>query len=309
MDSMKLKDFRPDISNFNSGENFSHHKDLNTLKINKLSNRITIISIIIPCLVGAILAFAYLDMKGRVVDSNVTKQSQFDKISQLSEEKLNSLDVKIAKNKFALENTLPQLEKKTLSLEEQISKITRSTADSQTTKIQFKKLAKQIANNANQDKTTILTIERINKENKLLIEKNKTQFNKIAQQIKKETSLFKKKFNARIAALSGDDQQMGELRKDFSLLDKKYRNLEHESISQATLDKKITQLKTDLDNHMNTIDNKIITLNKNLVANILRLQKDIDQLSNISQNSNRPKPQVNIDSSESMNIEEKPLTQ
>ena len=324
---MNLKDFKPDISNFDSGEKSLkdsdsqvsasiYHEEINTLKIEKLSNRVTIISIIIPCLIGAILVFAYLDMKERVFDVDATKQSQVDKISQQLEEKLNALDVKIAKNRFDLDNKLPEFDKKSVSLEGQITKLARLKADSETINAQFAKLEnqftkieKRVANNANQDKTTLLAIEGINEQTLSAFKENKTQFDKTAQQIKNEADLLKNQFNARLLELSDYDQQIGELRKDFSLMDKRYKNLETESTSQAIVDKQIKQLENDLNNLMNTLDSRIETLNQKLVANISRLQKDIDQLSNRPSDSTEPKPQINIDSSKSGTIEEKPLKQ
>ncbi len=324
---MNLKDFKPDISNFDSGEKSLkdsdsqvsasiYHEEINTLKIEKLSNRVTIISIIIPCLIGAILVFAYLDMKERVFDVDATKQSQVDKISQQLEEKLNALDVKIAKNRFDLDNKLPEFDKKSVSLEGQITKLARLKADSETINAQFAKLEnqftkieKRVANNANQDKTTLLAIEGINEQTLSAFKESKTQFDKTAQQIKNEADLLKNQFNARLLELSDYDQQIGELRKDFSLMDKRYKNLETESTSQAIVDKQIKQLENDLNNLMNTLDSRIETLNQKLVANISRLQKDIDQLSNRLSDSTEPKPQINIDSSKSGTIEEKPLKQ
>jgi len=50
-------------------------------------------------------------------------------------------------------------------------------------------------------------------------------------------------------------------------------------------------------------------LDQKLVANISRLQKDIDQLSNRSSKTKKLKTQINIDSSKSVTIKEKPLTQ
>ncbi len=77
MDSMDLKDFNPDNQDFDSDNEITdsiYHQEINSLKIDKLSNRVTIISIIIPCLIGAILIFAYLDMKERVVGADLTKK-------------------------------------------------------------------------------------------------------------------------------------------------------------------------------------------------------------------------------------------
>lgn len=317
---MNLKDFKPDNSNFDSGEEslkdsdsqvsaLIYHEEINSLNIDKLSNRVTIISIIIPCLIGAILVFAYLDMKERMFDVDVTKQSQVNKISQQLEEKLNALDVKIAKNKFDLDNNLPGFHKKNTSLEAQIAKLASSKVDTETINAQLDKLTKQVTDNTNQDKITLQTIERINEQTLLTLKTNNTQFDTIAQQIKTEIELFKKEFNARLLELSDDDQQIGELRKNISLMDKKYKNLESESVSQTIVDRKITQMENDLNNRMNTLDSLIETLNQKLEANISRLQKDIDQLSNRSSDSTKPKPQINIDSSKSGTIEEKPLKQ
>jgi len=324
---MNLKDFKPDISNFDSGEKSLkdsdsqvsaaiYHEEINSLNIDKLSNRVTIISIIIPCLIGAILVFAYLDMKERVFDVDVTKQSQVDKISKQLEEKLNALDVKIAKNRFDLDNKLPEFDKKSVSLEGKITKIASLKADSETinaqfTKLenQFAKIAKKVVNNANQDKTMLLAIEGINEQSLAAFKESKTQFDTIVRKIKNETDLLNNEFKARLLELSDYDQQIGELRKNISLMDKKYKNLENESVSQTIVDRKITQMENGLNNRMNTLDSLIETLNQKLVANISRLQKDIDQLSNKSSKSTKPKQQINTDSSKSVTIEEKPLTQ
>ena len=140
---MDLKDFKPDNQDFDSDDEITdstYHQEINSLKIDKLSNRVTIISIIIPCLIGAILIFAYLDMKERVVGAYLTKKNQFEKISQQLEEKLNALDVKIAKNRFNFDNKLPELEKKNISLEGQIAKLSTLKADNKNIKSLFPKL-------------------------------------------------------------------------------------------------------------------------------------------------------------------------
>ena len=55
-DDGSLEDDKPGIE----GEMFQ--QEANTLKIEKLSQRVTIISVIIPCIIIAILAFVYLDI-------------------------------------------------------------------------------------------------------------------------------------------------------------------------------------------------------------------------------------------------------
>ncbi|MCK5837659.1 MAG: hypothetical protein KAH09_10365 [Desulfobacula sp.] len=326
---MNLKDFRPDHPNFDTREKApkikgrkipasTYHEEINTLKIDTLSNRVTIISIIIPCLIGAIFIFAYLDITERVVDVDQTKQSQVERVSQQVEEKLNALDVKIARNRYDLENQLPVLNTKTVSLEGQMLKLTSSKADAKSINDQFDKLKKRVDNNANQDKTTLQTFERINKETLSTIKKNQALFDTTAQQIKKDITLFKEEFDVRLLELSHYDEQIGALRKALSLLAKKYNRLEQETISSATLDERLTPLKTNLTHQIKTIDQQVDTLNRKLTANISRLQKDLDLLMNtpLPKTSTqktpplfKPTPQINIDSSDAVKIEQKSLVQ
>ena len=313
MAAAKLKDFRPDHTDLNSENDqlkkgaggipaSTYHEEINTLKIDKLSNRVTIISIIIPCLIGAILVFAYLDMKERVVDVDLTKQSQVDRISQQLEEKLNALDVRIAKNRYDLDNQLPELSQKDRTIEGQIAKLTATKADNDTITAQFSKLEKQISSNAKQDKTNLQTIERIKKETFSSIQKNQTHFDTSARQIKDEITLFKEEFDARLLELSDYEQQIGELRKDLSLLDKKIKKVEQDNLTQLSLDRQTIMLRKELAQKLNTLDQKVTT-------NISRMQRDLDHLLKTSSNKTKPAPQINIDSTGSVNIEEELLAE
>ena len=316
MDSMDLKDFKPDNQDFDSDDEITdstYHQEINSLKIDKLSNRVTIISIIIPCLIGAILIFAYLDMKERVVGADLTKKNQFEKISQQLEEKLNALDVKIAKNRFNFDNKLPELEKKNISLEGQIAKLSTLKADNKNIKSLFSKIENRIDNNTNQNKTTGLVIQKMNKQTLAAIKNNKIEFKKATQEIKEYTKLFKKEFDARLVELSNYEQQIGELRKNISLLDKKYKKIDQDHRTQTNLNQetseKIYELEDSVKALTKNLNGQLTTLNQRLTANISRLQKDIDLILQAAPKSNKPKPQINIDSSGSVEIKEESLTQ
>ncbi len=305
MDSMGLKDFNPDNQEFDSDDEITgsiYHQEINSLKIDKLSNRITIISIIIPCLIGAILIFAYLDMKERVVGADLTKKTQFETISQQLEEKLNALDVKIAKNRFNFDNKLPELEKKNISLEGQIAKLSTLKADNKNIKSLFSKIENRIDNNTNQNKTAGLAIKN-----------NKIELDKTTQKIKANTKLFKKEFDARLVELSNYEQQIGELRKNISLLDKKYKKIDQDHGIQTNLNKKsnekIYELESSVKALAKKLNDQLRTLNNRLTANISRLQKDIDLILQITPKTNKPRPQINIDSSGPVDIKEESLTQ
>jgi len=104
---MGLKDFHSDASALSEEDedsiaSSSYLQELNTLKIDKLSNRVSIISIMLPVLIGVVMFFIYLDIKEQVVDADISKTSQVETLTRRAEEKLNALDVRIAKNRFDL---------------------------------------------------------------------------------------------------------------------------------------------------------------------------------------------------------------
>lgn len=256
MDDNSLGNFRSDVSNLSDDEETGdadiqasmYHQEINTLKIEKLSQRITIISVIIPCIIIAILAFAYIDMKERVVDVDQTQGSQVAKIAKALEEKLNALDVRIAKATFDLDEKLALIEKKSQALENQAARMSSTKADSKSVEKALAKLAKlekQIKANAGQDKSTLAAMERINRQLQAGIKENNVQFKSKSDQIKDEIQLFKEEFDARLLELSAYEQQIAELTKTTSLYDKKLKTLNQEI--GADTDKKLAQVRQALE--------------------------------------------------------------
>ena len=256
MDDNSLGNFRSDVSNLSDDEDTGdadiqatmYHQEINTLKIEKLSQRITIISVIIPCIIIAILAFAYIDMKERVVDVDQTQGSQVAKIAKALEEKLNALDVRIAKATFDLDEKLALIEKKSQALENQAARMSSTKADSKSVEKALAKLAKlekQIKANAGQDKSTLAAMERINRQLQAGIKENNVQFKSKSDQIKDEIQLFKEEFDARLLELSAYEQQIAELTKTTSLYDKKLKTLNQEI--GADTDKKLDQVRQALE--------------------------------------------------------------
>lgn len=310
MNSANLRDFHPDQQDIDAGSELgssSYRQDIQTLKIDKLSNRVTIISIIIPCIIGAILLFAYLDMKERVVDVDLTKKSQFEQMSSQIEERINGMDVKVAQNKFELDKQLPAFEKKMVAVEGLIAKLNTEKADNHKTADQISKIRKQITNNANQGKKTLDLVERVKKQALAAAQKNKTaittnqnsikesrtRFDKTAEkigstveqveltaaQIREEASIYKEEVDLKLLELSDFEEQIAVLRKNVSLLDKKFNKLD---MDYTTLNK----LNKELD-----------ALNQRLTENISSIQKDVDKLHTSKAAPEKPKPQINIDPS------------
>lgn len=212
-------------------------QEANTLRIEKLSQRVTIISVIIPCIIIAILAFVYMDITEKVVDVDQTQANQMAQMAQVSQDlkiKLNALDVRIAKATHALDEKLTTLETKRQALENQTAKMSAAKVDLKAMEAALAKLDKRINTNADQDKSTLATTERMNQELLSSIDKNSSNFKAVSGQIKKEFRLFKEEFDTSLLELSAYEQKIAQLTKDTSLLGKK-------------LDKNLSRLRQDLE--------------------------------------------------------------
>ncbi len=316
MDSMNLKDFNSRHRHIDSNNDISssaYHEEINTLRIDKLSNRITIFSIIIPCMIGAILIFAYLDMKERVVDSDLSKKSQYEDISKQLEEKLNALDVRIAKNRFDVENRLPELDKKDSTLEGQIAKLSAEKADNKNIQEHFSKIKKRLDKSDNQAETMNLAMKKNHRQNIAAIKKNKSQINKANAVVNKEIKLFKEKIEARLNELYGFKQKIGQLGEEINQFDEKYQKLEQDNREQAEREavvmNKISELETFLEIETDKLYKQLKELNQRVTANISRLEnKDINDPA-AALESDKPEPEITVESSAPVKIEEESLTQ
>ncbi|WP_321417355.1 hypothetical protein [uncultured Desulfobacter sp.] len=226
-------------------------QEANTLKIEKLSQRVTIISVIIPCIIIAILTFVYLDITEKVGDADQTQANQMAQVSQDLEIKLNALDVRIAKATHELDEKLTSLETKRQALENQTAKMSAAKVDLKTMEAALIKLDKRIKANADQNKSTLATTERINRELLSAIDKSSSDSKSVSVQIQKEFRLFKEEFDARLLELSAYEQRMAQLVKDTSLLNKKLDQLKKETAD--SLDKKIGLLKQDLEKQISEV--------------------------------------------------------
>jgi len=191
------------------------------------------------------------------VDVDTTKKLQVEKIAQNLEEKFNSLDLRIAKIKFDFDQQLPLMTKKEQELENQVAKMSASKADSKTIQRALTALGKKVQKNTAQNKSTLAAMKASNLKLVTSITKNNSQFKKNTGQIKSDITLFKEKFDARLLELSAYEEQIGQLRKTVSLLDKKLKAFELDGLSKNQLDKRFFKVQQSLEKMIQNLDEKL----------------------------------------------------
>ncbi len=103
-----------------------HQNELRELKIEKLGQRVTLLTFLIPCMIGIILVITYLDIKDRVTRSHDTGAIGVQKLSKDLVSKFSSLSLEQAKIKDIQAKKLPELEKSAAFLKSRITKLQKS---------------------------------------------------------------------------------------------------------------------------------------------------------------------------------------
>ncbi|MCP3955138.1 MAG: hypothetical protein GY697_23400 [Desulfobacterales bacterium] len=96
------------------------------LKLEKLTQKVTIISILLPILIGVILVISYMDIKSRVTTVQDTGESGVQSLSQNLESRFSSLSVKFAALEEAFTRTIEKMDKSQLSLQKRVKEAEKS---------------------------------------------------------------------------------------------------------------------------------------------------------------------------------------
>ncbi len=96
------------------------------LRLEKLTQKVTIISILLPVLIGVILIISYLDIKSRVSTVQDTGESGVQSLSQNLESRFSSLSVKFAALEEAFAEKSKQMDKAQLSLQKRLKEAEKS---------------------------------------------------------------------------------------------------------------------------------------------------------------------------------------
>jgi hypothetical protein len=86
MAEKKPPEFRFNADDQEAGE--FYHEEMKDLRVEKLSQRITLISILLPCLIAVVIYFGYRDLAGRVHQGRDSRNLEVQKLSKQMENDL-----------------------------------------------------------------------------------------------------------------------------------------------------------------------------------------------------------------------------
>ncbi len=239
MNENNKSDFKIGIDD--EGPDPQFQEEMENIKIEKLSSRITFISILIPCLLGIIIFLAYLDIKKRVTTVHDTGTMEVQSLSKDLEAKLSSLSSQYKQ----LENLLPKIENNISSLQAEIEEAETAIRYIRSArKIDNKRLKNSISEIEKKSSTISNNLKNVSSELKTI----DTDFNKKLANLSKTAD----KISIELNKLKSDIAKLSSVTIDKKTLDSALKN------EQKLYDQKLDQLKRN-------IEKKIISISSTQV--------------------------------------------
>ncbi len=170
-----------------------YQEEMKDLRVEKLNQRVTIITILLPCLIGVILFIAYRDLTGRVSQSEFSGSKEIQALSVELEEKFKNIAAQFTEVQNSLDEKITSLEKKIIALNENLNKLNEIDTN--------------IKQNLNKSDTTLQTIS-------------------AAKVDKKEHAAAIEKINNSLVLIRKDLEALAPVNKDIASLSSEMKTLE-----------------------------------------------------------------------------------
>lgn len=253
-------------------------------RLEKLSIRVTLISILVPVLIFVIFTVAYLDMKSRIFSMHDTGVDELQKLSRDLESKFSSLSVRFAKFEDSFserEASLKVIEesfsKKIVPMEKAVSALETSMKDVQKnikeSEIKIRELMATQANKIDKKEfdANFSVVEKSLKSAQKDMETLMPQLKALDANVKNELKLLtdylakeKRRFDDAAGASDALSEDMKSVQSQFQVLSKKADGFVHADQLPLAVEKARLKLKVALDEAVMKMQNRIDVLERQI---------------------------------------------
>ena len=237
----------------NDIEGAMYMEEINSIRIEKLGNRITIFFILLPCFIAIALFFAYMDINEKLATVNTTGKTEVKTISDTLESKINSMIVDMAKLKHLLDIKLPEMKKATDSLNNEIVKFASLKADKNYVKNEQKKITASVdilkKKLNTMSKSNAETLFRINKAYK----KYEKNMKEIGVSLKKKITSTQDSIKKNISELKNLNSESSSLKKKILIIEQQIKIISKEKIGKKEFNTRLESLQKKYKKMINTL--------------------------------------------------------
>jgi len=220
--------------------------EINELRLEKVSQRVTLISIMIPVLIVIVLVIAYLDIKKRVLRTEDTGTIEFQKLSTDLESRFSSLSVRQARLEGDMARLIEQTNNVTATIQVRLKELQETLKQVQSA--QQKALKRNELNTVKKE-----FVEKINS----LVESS----NQAGEQVAAITDELKKQMDELTTSLEETDQTVTEMDRHVAEID---RNKIDKPAMDLALRLETMRVSSDLKARIDAMEEMLISLEKQI---------------------------------------------
>jgi len=219
--------------------------EINELKLEKISHRVTLISIIIPVLIAVVIVITYLDIKKRVVQTEDTGSFEFNKLSSDLESRFSSVSLRQARMENAMEKLTSDINHSVAGIQVRLEKLDDAIAST----------GKKSVGQAEYEAARAELVDQINR----VVDST----NQTSEQVAAITEKLKTQIDQLSTGLAAVNETLVEM-------DQRLIELEDKTIDKPAMDLAIRletmRVSSDLKSRIESLENKLNTLESKLNA-------------------------------------------
>jgi chromosome segregation ATPase len=277
MNAKKSKEFNFNDIGDDEYPDALYQEEIKDLRVEKINQRLTIITILLPCLIGVILFIAYRDLSGRVNRSEFSGSKEVQALSEELEEKFKDIATQFTAVQTSLDEKITPIEKTAADLNEKFKKLNNIDESLKQNLDKSGTTLKTISASKVDKKEPAAAIEKIN--NSLsLIRKDLEALAPINQDIKSlstEIQAIDNRFKKDLTSLS---ETMTQSDNDLIQIRNELANLSDRKLDKASLELEFLKARKIYER---TLDETVIKLERrmdSLLKKVKQLERNLRQL-------------------------------
>ncbi|MGD8523338.1 MAG: hypothetical protein PVF56_19480 [Desulfobacterales bacterium] len=265
-----------------------YQEEMKDLRLEKINQRVTIITILLPCLIGVILFIAYRDLTGRVSQSEFSGSKEVQALSEELEEKFKNIATQFTTVQASLDQKITPIEKTIAGLNDKFKKLDTIDESLKQNLDKSGTTLKTISASKVDKKEHEAAIEKINNSLSLL-RKDLEALAPINQDIKSLSAEIQAIDNRLKKDLTSLSETMTRSDNDLIQIQSNLENLSERKLDKASLELEILKARK---NYERTLDETIIKLERRMdsvLKKIKQLERNLRQLEAAATQTATPK--------------------
>jgi DNA repair exonuclease SbcCD ATPase subunit len=277
MNAKESKEFNFDEIGDDGYPDSLYHEETKDLRLEKINQRVTIITILLPCLIGVILFIAYRDLTGRVSQSEFSGSKEVQALSEELEEKFKNIANQFSAVQTSLDEKITPIEKTITGLNENFKKLNNIDESLKQNLDKSGTTLKTISASKVDKKEHTAAIEKINNSMSLIREDLEAlaPISKEIKSLSSEMQAIDKRLKKDLTSFS---ETMIRSDNDLTQIHNDLEKLADRKLDKASLELEILKARK---NYERTLDETVIKLERRmdaLLKRIKQLERNLRQL-------------------------------